>query len=128
MENGDQKEECSMWNIQDCSKKDRAKIVPREHRFASHAYFSISIITSDTAGILLRSRGTNGQRALVPTRMSRRRECVTGMGACQTQASTLWISGRSRAPIQRITCLAPVCFEPAHSRKAGNSPSAREQT
>src|SRR6267154_419547 len=64
----------------------------------------------------------------VPTRSSRRSEFGTWMGSAQSQVRFFWISGRSRAPIQRITCFAAICCEFAHSRKAGNSPSAREQT
>src|SRR6266436_354499 len=62
----------------------------------------------------------------VPTRSSRRSEFGTWMGSAQSQVRFFWISGRSRAPIQRITCFAAICCEFAHSRKAGNSPSARE--
>src|ERR1700756_881752 len=65
---------------------------------------------------------------LVPTTISRRRELGTGIGSCQSQFRFLLISGRSFAPIQRITCSAAKAPECAHSRNLEYSPRAREQT
>src|SRR6266851_7920328 len=69
-----------------------------------------------------------GRVLLVPTKRSRLNECGTGMGSRHSQDCIFWISGRSLAPIQRITCFAATFSECAHSRKGPNSPSAREQT
>src|SRR6266446_2391281 len=53
---------------------------------------------------------------------------VAPMGSRHFQDCIFWISGRSLAPIQRITCFAATFSECAHSRKGPNSPSAREHT
>src|SRR5260370_28161369 len=45
---------------------------------------------------------------LAPTKRSRRKECGTWIGSPQSHPEIFSISGRSRAPIQRITCFAPI--------------------